>query len=58
MRNKFAHGSWDIKFDLATFIDIGFLERMVYAMQLKSLGISDNNIQKALNTLFSCHIAL
>lgn len=58
MRNKLAHGSLDIEFNLATYIDIGFLERMVYAMQLKSLGISDNNIQKALNTLFSCHIAL
>lgn len=55
-RNHFAHGDLDKKFINTSLSDIIFLEYIIYAMQLKMFGISDENIIKAIADLF--HINL
>lgn len=57
-RNNFAHGNLDIDFIDNALLDVVFLERIVYAMQLKHYGISENNIQHAINDLFRCGIMI
>lgn len=55
-RNHFAHGDLDKEFINTSLSDIIFLEYIIYAMQLKMFGISDENIIKAIADLF--HINL
>lgn len=58
LRNDFAHGNMEIDIDSDGFVGIIYLERLVYAMQLKRFGLDDNNIKKAINKLFGSNIAL
>ena len=58
LRNDFAHGNMDIDIDSDGFLGIIYLERLVYIMQLKRLGLDDENIKKAVNKLFGSNIAL
>ena len=51
-RNNFAHGNLDKEFDVDSLLDLSFLEYLVYAMQLKRIGISKENIHHALDALF------
>ena len=51
-RNNFAHGNLDKEFDADSLLDLAFLEYLVYAMQLKRIGISKENILHALKALF------
>ena len=57
-RNHYAHGDLDEEFIGDSLLDLIFLERILYAMQLKRFGVSEKNIQNAINGLFHCNIAI
>jgi len=57
-RNHFAHGDLDKDFIDLSLLDLVFLERIVYAMQLKYYAIEAPKIQNAINDLFHCGFAL
>lgn len=57
-RNKFAHGNLSGEFVGESLLDLIYLEYLIYAIQLKRLGLSDNLIMKAINNLFGLHVAL
>lgn len=52
LTNDFAHGNMDIDIDSNGFVGIIYLERLIYIMQLKRIGLDDDNIIKAINGLF------
>lgn len=51
-RNDFAHGNIDKDFKGAAILDLLFLRYLVYAMQLKRIGVSAANTRRAINELF------
>ena len=57
-RTHFAHGDLDKEFIGLALLDLIFLEEIVYAMQLKKCGISNENIKRSLNKLFNAGIVL
>lgn len=57
-RNNFAHGNIDQEFIGLSLLDLIFLKRIVYAMQLKQIGVSNENIKKSINKLFNAGINL
>jgi len=57
-RNHFAHGDLDQEFIGNSLLDLIFLEYVIYAMQLKYYGVSDENIRKAINELFHLNYRL
>ena len=57
-RNHFAHGDLDQDFIGLSLLDLIFLERIIYAMQLKGFGLEDKQIQSAINDLFQCRFAM
>ena len=57
-RNDFAHGNLDKDFDGLAFLDLIFMERIIYAMQLKYYGVEDKKIQKSINDLFRSGIMI
>ena len=57
-RNHYAHGDLDEDFIGDSLLDLIFLERILYAMQLKRFGISEKNIQRSINDLFHCNLAI
>lgn len=57
-RNHFAHGDLDQEFIGNSLLDLIFLEYVIYAMQLKYYGVSDENIRKAINKLFHLNYRL
>ena len=57
-RNHFAHGDLDKDFIGLSLLDLIFMEYVIYAMQLKYYGVEDIKIQKAINELFHCNIAI
>ena len=57
-RNHYAHGDLDEDFIGDSLLDLIFLERILYAMQLKRFGVSEKNIQHSINDLFHCNIAI
>lgn len=57
-RNNYAHGNLDKEFDGLSILDLIYLERIIYAMQLKEYGVENKLIQRAINDLFACHLAL
>ena len=57
-RNHFAHGDLDKDFIGLSLLDLIYLEYVVYAMQLKNYGVDNLKIQKAINELFHCSIAI
>jgi len=57
-RNHFAHGDLDKDFIYLSLLDLIFLERVVYAMQLKYYAIETPKIQNAINDLFNGGFAL
>lgn len=57
-RNHFAHGDLDKDFIGLSLLDLIFLQRIIYAMQLKISGLEDKQIQRAINDLFQCRFAI
>ena len=57
-RNHFAHGDLDKDFIGLALLDLIFLERIIYAIQLKICGVDDKRIQKAINELFHCNFSI
>lgn len=57
-RNYFAHGDLDKDFIGLSLLDLIFLQRIIYAMQLKISGLEDKQIQRAINDLFQCRFAI
>lgn len=57
-RNNYAHGNLDKEFIGLALLDLVYLEYIVYAMQLKEYGVESISIQRAINDLFGCSIAL
>lgn len=57
-RNNFAHGNLDKDFDGLSLLDLVFLERILYAMQLSCYGVPKIKIKMAINDLFQCHIMI
>ena len=57
-RNHFAHGDLDQEFIGSSLLDLVFLKYIIYAMQLKYYGISDENIKNAINDLFHLNYRL
>ncbi len=51
-RNHFAHGDLDEEFIGLSFLDLLFLEMIVYAMQLVHYEIDEEKIRTAINDLF------
>ena len=54
LRNQYAFGNLDINLSEATLLDIAFLERIIYVMQLTFYGIDTKSIKQATNELFGC----
>lgn len=57
-RNHFAHGDLDKDFINDSLLDVIFLEYIVYTLQLKSFGLTDDNIRKALKDVFNQNLVL
>lgn len=57
-RNHYAHGDLDEDFIGDSLLDLIFLERILYAMQLKRFGVSEESIKHSINELFHCNIAI
>lgn len=57
-RNHFAHGDLDKDFINESLLDLVFLERIIYAMQLKAYDVTDKQIQKSINDLFKCGLMI
>lgn len=57
-RNHFAHGDLDQEFIGLALLDLIFLKEVVYAMQLKRFGVTDENIRKSLNKLFNAGVSV
>ena len=57
-RNNYAHGNLDKDFIGLALLDLMYLEYVVYAMQLNEYGVDKIYIQKAINDLFGCSIAI
>ena len=57
-RNHFAHGDLDQEFIGSSLLDLIFLEYIIYAMQLKYYGVSDENVKNAINDLFHLNYRL
>lgn len=56
--NHFAHGDLDKDFINESLLDVIFLEYIVYALQLKTTGLSNDNIRKSINDVFHLNFAL
>ena len=57
-RNHFAHGDLDKDFINEALLDVIFMEYIVYTLQLKSFGLTEDNIRKAINDVFHLNFAL
>jgi hypothetical protein len=51
-RNNFAHGNLDNDFIDVSLLDVTFMEYMIYGMQLKKYGITEENIKNCIHDLF------
>lgn len=56
-RNIFAHGKRN-DFIPGAFLDVMYLEYLIYGMQLAKYGIDKRNIQRAINKLFGKNLAV
>lgn len=57
-RNNYAHGNLDKEFIGNSLLDLVYLQRIVYAMQLSYYGIECRRVQQAVNQLFRCNLVL
>ncbi len=58
IRNGIAHSRLDLRFDAIHLSDIKIVEELLYAMRLKKMKLKTHDIQKAINDLFSEHMAI
>ena len=58
IRNGIAHSRSDLRFDAIHLSDIKIVEELLYAMRLKKMKLKTHDIQKAINDLFSEHMAI
>lgn len=57
-RNNFAHGNLDMDIIDLSLLDLMFLERVIYAMQLNYWEIPSHNIRHIINDLFNMRLVL
>ena len=57
-RNDFDHGNLNKDFSDLAMLDIIFLERVIYMIQLKRLGLDNYNIKNCINDLFQCNMII
>lgn len=57
IRNSIAHGKLDFEKSLINLKDVKIIEKLIYAIRLKKIGVYDIDIKKAINDLFLCNIA-
>ncbi len=57
-RNNYAHGNLDKDFIGLSLLDLMYAEQVIYAMQLKEYGVETIEIQRAINSLFGCSLAI
>lgn len=57
-RNNYAHGNIDKEMNMDVILDIIILEWVNYAMILKKVGYSDDNIKKLINVIFNRNFAI
>lgn len=57
IRNLIAHGKLDFKMSLINLKDVEIIEKLIYAIRLKKIGVNEADIKKAINDLFLCNIA-
>ncbi|MBP1532790.1 MAG: hypothetical protein IK999_01490 [Ruminococcus sp.] len=57
-RNHFAHGDLHQEFINEALLDVVFLKEVVYVLQLKRYGLSDENIRRSINDVFRHNFAL
>lgn len=58
LRNGVAHSRLDLELEPRHLTDIKFVEELLYVIRLKSLGIGEIIIQKAINQLFHENLAI
>ena len=58
MRNDISHGRLNTDYGVDTYLSVTIMPYLIYAMQLRSTGLNDKVIQKAINDLFQLNIAL
>ena len=51
-RNNFAHGNLDKEFEDTAALDVIFLEKVIYLLQLSSYGLDDDTMLKQVKRLF------
>lgn len=51
-RNAIAHGNLEVEFDNSFTTDLSILEWLFYAMVLQDIGLTKENVKKAINNLF------
>ncbi len=56
LRNAFAHGNMDYEIIPEHLSDLKIIEILFYAMQLRSIGMEDQEAKKAICGLFGIHI--
>ena len=52
LRNDYAHNNLDIQLEPAHFSDLKTLERLIYVIRLRQIGMEKTEVQKAINDLF------
>jgi hypothetical protein len=57
IRNLIGHGKLDFEMSLINLKDVKIIEKLIYAIRLKKIGVNDVDIKKAINDLFLCNIA-
>ena len=58
LRNGVAHSRLDLELEPRNLTDIKFVEELLYVIRLKTLGIDEIIIQKAINQLFHENLAI
>lgn len=55
-RNNFAHGDIKMEYDLETLLGLSIMPYLIYAMQLRAMGVSTENICEAMRKLFDLRL--
>lgn len=58
LRNDYAHNNLDIRLEPVHLSDLKTLERLIYIIRLKQIGMEKVEIQKAINELFHENMAI
>lgn len=58
LRNDYAHSNLDTQLEPANILDLKTLEKLIYVIRLKQIGMKTVEIQKAINELFHENMAI